>query len=132
MKKKYISYHLAAEELVIEDTDIKWEAEDFGSEEISEEEQARLLEEYEAEIQEREKRKSQIVPLEEKVSVVEAMWTFFVQRPSNPRKWIRQFELNNIDKWINISFAAAKTGDEERSTGGWKETAIDSKEYRGK
>lgn len=56
-----------AEELVIEDTDIKWEAEDFGSEEISEEEQARLLQEYEAEIQEREKRKSQIVPLEEKV-----------------------------------------------------------------
>lgn len=56
-----------AEELVIEDTDIKWEAEDFGDEEISEAEQARLLEEYEAEIQEREKRKSQIVPLEEKV-----------------------------------------------------------------
>lgn len=55
------------EELIIEDTDIKWEAEDFGSEDISEEEQARLLEEYEAEIQEREKRKSQIVPLEEQV-----------------------------------------------------------------
>lgn len=56
-----------AEELVIEDTDIKWDVEDFGSEEISEEEQARLLQEYEAEIQEREKRKSQIVPLEERV-----------------------------------------------------------------
>lgn len=56
-----------AEELIIEDTDIKWEAEDFGTDEISEEDQLRLLEEYEAEIQEREKRKSLIVPLEEKV-----------------------------------------------------------------
>lgn len=51
-----------------EDTDIKWDADDFGSEEISEEEQARLLEQYEAEILEREKRKSQTVPLEEKVN----------------------------------------------------------------
>lgn len=56
-----------AEELIIEDTDIKWDADDFGNEEISEEEQARLLEQYEAEIMEREKRKSQVVPLEEKV-----------------------------------------------------------------
>lgn len=48
-------------ELVIEDTDIKWEAEDFGSEELSEEVQARLLEQYDAELQEkREKRKSLI------------------------------------------------------------------------
>lgn len=56
-----------ADELVIEDTDAKWEADDFGNEDISEEEQARLLEQYEAEINEREKRKSQVVPLEEKV-----------------------------------------------------------------
>lgn len=58
---------LAPEELIIEDTDIQWGADDFGNEEISEEEQARLLEQYEAEIIEREKRKSQVVPLEEKV-----------------------------------------------------------------
>lgn len=56
-----------ADELVIEDTDVKWDADDFGNEDISEEEQARLLEQYEAEINEREKRKSQVVPLEEKV-----------------------------------------------------------------
>lgn len=55
-------------ELIIEDTDVKWDADDFGNEEISEEEQARLLEQYEAEIMEREKRKSQVVPLEEKVN----------------------------------------------------------------
>lgn len=60
-------HHLVKEELIIEDTDIKWDADDFGNEEISEEEQARLLEQYEAEIMEREKRKSNIVPLEEKV-----------------------------------------------------------------
>lgn len=60
-------FTFAAEELIIEDTDIKWEADDFGNEEISEEEQARLLEQYEAEIMEREKRKSLVVPLEEKV-----------------------------------------------------------------
>lgn len=65
-KKRFI---FAAEELIIEDTDIKWEADDFGNEEISEEEQARLLEQYEAEIMEREKRKSLVVPLEEKVRV---------------------------------------------------------------
>lgn len=59
---------LASDELIIEDTDIKWDADDFGNEEISEEEQARLLEQYEAEIMEREKRKSQVVPLEEKVN----------------------------------------------------------------
>lgn len=53
-----------------DDGDIKWEAEDFGNDEISEEEQARLLEEYEAEIQEREKRKSQIIPIEEKVIIM--------------------------------------------------------------
>lgn len=63
--KKYLA--ISAEELVIEDTDIKWEADDFGNEEISEEEQARLLEQYEAEILEREKRKSQVVPIEEQV-----------------------------------------------------------------
>lgn len=57
-----------ADELVIEDSDVKWGADDFGNEDISEEEQARLLEQYEAEIIEREKRKSQVVPLEEKVS----------------------------------------------------------------
>lgn len=52
----------------LDDNDIKWEADDFGgNDDISEEEQARLLQEYEEEIQEREKRKSQIVPLEEKV-----------------------------------------------------------------
>lgn len=57
-----------AETAEIDDDDIKWEADDFGgTDDISEEEQARLLQEYEDEIQEREKRKSQIVPLEEKV-----------------------------------------------------------------
>lgn len=45
----------------------KWETEDFATVEISEEEQARLLQEYEEEIQERELKKSQIVPIEEKV-----------------------------------------------------------------
>lgn len=60
-------FDIVKEELVIEDTDVKWDTDDFGNEEISEEEQARLLEQYEAEIMEREKRKSQIVPLEEKV-----------------------------------------------------------------
>lgn len=44
-----------------------WAGDDFGNVEISEEEQARLLQEYEAEIQEREMKKSLIVPLEEKV-----------------------------------------------------------------
>lgn len=53
--------------MVIEDTDVKWGADDFSHEDISEEEQARLLEQYEAECFEREKRKSQVVPLEEKV-----------------------------------------------------------------
>lgn len=48
--------------------DTKWETEDFGSVEISEEDQARLLQEYEEEIQEREMKKSLIIPLEEKVS----------------------------------------------------------------
>lgn len=62
---KYInSIFGPTEELIIEDTDIKWDADDFGHEEISEEDQARLLEQYEAEILEREKRKSQ----EEKVT----------------------------------------------------------------
>lgn len=46
----------------------EWTGDDFGSVEISEEEQARLLQEYEAEIQEREMKKSLIVPLEEKVT----------------------------------------------------------------
>lgn len=59
----------AVDELNMDDADIKWDADDFGTDEISEEEQARLLQEYEEEIQEREKRKSQIVSLEEKVSV---------------------------------------------------------------
>lgn len=54
---------------MIEDTDVKWDADDFGNEDISEEEQARLLEQYEAEINEREKRKVQVVPLEEKVKI---------------------------------------------------------------
>lgn len=45
----------------------EWTGDDFGNVEISEEEQARLLQEYEAEIQEREMKKSLIVPLEEKV-----------------------------------------------------------------
>lgn len=58
---------ISAEELIIEDTDIKWDADDFGNEEISEEEQARLLEQYEAEILGREKRKIQVVPIEEQV-----------------------------------------------------------------
>ncbi|XP_055325825.1 BSD domain-containing protein 1-like isoform X2 [Sitodiplosis mosellana] len=61
------SAKIASDELIIEDSDIKWDADDFGNEEISEEEQARLLEQYEAEIMEREKRKSQVVPLEEKI-----------------------------------------------------------------
>lgn len=57
---------------MIEDTDIKWEAEDFGSDELSEEVQARLLEQYDAELQEkREKRKSLIGAgsLDEKVRI---------------------------------------------------------------
>ncbi|XP_059622277.1 BSD domain-containing protein 1-A-like [Phlebotomus argentipes] len=46
--------------------DIKWEGEDFECDvELSEEEQARLLAEYEAEIQEREKRKSLASELKE-------------------------------------------------------------------
>lgn len=45
----------------------KWETEDFASVEISEEEQLRLLQEYEDEIQEREKKKSLCIPLEEKL-----------------------------------------------------------------
>lgn len=45
----------------------KWETDDFASVEISEEEQLRLLQEYEDEIQEREKKKSLYVPLEEKL-----------------------------------------------------------------
>lgn len=53
-----------AEKNIIDD---KWETEDFANVEISEEEQARLLQEYEAEIQERELKKSQIIPIEEKV-----------------------------------------------------------------
>ncbi|KAJ6646644.1 BSD domain-containing protein 1-A [Pseudolycoriella hygida] len=50
----------------------EWPGDDFGNVEISEEEQARLLEEYEAEIQERELKKSLIVPLEEKLKLEEA------------------------------------------------------------
>lgn len=67
-----------ADELIIEDTDIKWDADDFGNEEISEEEQNRLLEQYEAEIMEREKRKSQVVPLEEKVTLIRFFLSIFV------------------------------------------------------
>lgn len=52
----------------IDEMDIKWEEGGFGADEISEEEQARLLREYDEEIQEREKRKSQIIPLEQRVS----------------------------------------------------------------
>lgn len=59
---------LATTELVIEDTDIKWEHEDFGTDELSEEVQARLLEQYDAELQEkREKRKSLVGSADEKV-----------------------------------------------------------------
>lgn len=50
----------------------EWTGDDFGNVEISEEEQARLLQEYEAEIQEREMKKSLIVPLEEKLKLEEA------------------------------------------------------------
>lgn len=53
---------------LLQGDDGKWETEDFASVEISEEEQARLLQEYEEEIQEREMKKSLIVPIEEKVS----------------------------------------------------------------
>uniref|UniRef100_A0A1L8DD31 BSD domain-containing protein n=1 Tax=Nyssomyia neivai TaxID=330878 RepID=A0A1L8DD31_9DIPT len=49
--------------------DIKWEGEDFECDvELSEEEQARLLAEYEAEIQEREKRKSLVTDPKAKVA----------------------------------------------------------------
>lgn len=58
----------AAGQILKKQDDTKWETEDFGSVEISEEEQARLLQEYEEEIQEREMKKSLIIPLEEKVS----------------------------------------------------------------
>lgn len=51
----------------IDEMDIKWDEGGFGGDEISEEEQARLLREYDEEIQEREKRKSQIVPLEQRL-----------------------------------------------------------------
>lgn len=61
----------ATSELVIEDTDIKWETEDFGTDEIPEELQDRLLEQYEAELQEkREKRKSLVGPVDEKVNMI--------------------------------------------------------------
>lgn len=55
--------------LMKSDDGSKWETEDFATVEISEEEQARLLQEYEEEIQERELKKSQIVPIDEKVII---------------------------------------------------------------
>lgn len=49
------------------DENIPWDQEDFGSAEITEEEQARLLEEYEREMHERDEKKKTYIPLEEKV-----------------------------------------------------------------
>lgn len=52
------------------DENIPWDQEDFGSVEITEEEQARLLKEYEREMLERDEKKKSYVPLEEKVFIL--------------------------------------------------------------
>jgi len=78
---------------VIGGKDMTWTGDDFGNVEISEEEQARLLQEYEAEIQEREMKKSLIVPLEEKLKLEEAER----KEKSNAKQVIQQ-KKSSIEK----------------------------------
>lgn len=61
------AFGTAGQVLRKQEDEAKWDTEDFASVEISEEEQLRLLQEYENEIQEREKKKSLCIPLEEKL-----------------------------------------------------------------
>lgn len=103
-----------ANELSVEDTGIKWDANEFGSEEISEEEQARLLQEYEDEIQEREKRKSQIVPLEEKVSSNRTLILSIISTHYNSHQFNSQLHgKESPEKSSNISQKPAATKGKE-------------------
>jgi len=82
---------------VIGGKDMTWTGDDFGNVEISEEEQARLLQEYEAEIQEREMKKSLIVPLEEKLKLEEAER----KEKSNAKQVIQQKKVQSKNQAQN-------------------------------
>lgn len=66
-KKVIEADDLQTDDATVKDESIPWDQEDFGNVEITEEEQARLLEEYEKEMLERDEKKKSYIPLEEKV-----------------------------------------------------------------